>query len=455
MPVGGAAESHEIFEAGGLSGHGIDCAANPIVESSRRQICWVKTLETVPRDPDVTAGRFAPHPSRGHLRNDGGGPGQACLEAIITPEIRARLALPTGEGGTCLPNACYTSPEWLKLENERLFARTWMYAACLDQLARPGDAFPTSIGDKPVLLVHGRDGVVRAFHNVCRHRGAVLVDEPCSGLAALRCPYHAWTYGLDGSPRTRPHFHGGERHDVSGAWPGLVPIRLGMFHRAIFLNLDGMAPPFEEFIAPLAARLAGHDLGALRLARTLVWEFQANWKLVFENYFDNYHVAAVHPRLNAFFPMRKRSGFIPDGQLMRTEYTFGEPEEGRGKGLPYYPGLKPELTRFGAGYHLFPSCCYQVWPDQLTIFQVFPVAPDHTIEHLHIFMVGDAATDEAHREARQGVFDMWDELNREDIDAIHWMQAGRRSPAFDGGVLSGFWDPSHQHFARLTVDAMS
>ena len=110
---------------------------------------------TVPGDRDDTAGRFAPHPSRGQLRNDGGGPGQDRFDAVITPEIRARLALPTGEGGTCLPNACYTSPDWLALENERLFARTWMYAACLDQLARPGDAFPTRIGDKPVLLVHG------------------------------------------------------------------------------------------------------------------------------------------------------------------------------------------------------------------------------------------------------------------------------------------------------------
>ncbi|MBT6511580.1 MAG: Rieske (2Fe-2S) protein, partial [Rhodospirillaceae bacterium] len=135
------------------------------------------------------------------------------FQDIITSDIRERLSRPTGDGGTCLPNACYTDAEWLKLENERLFARTWMYAGCLDQLAQPGDAFPTTIGGKPVLLVHGRDGEIRAFHNVCRHRGAVLVDKPCKGLAALTCPYHAWAYGLDGSLRTRLHFDGAGKHD--------------------------------------------------------------------------------------------------------------------------------------------------------------------------------------------------------------------------------------------------
>jgi choline monooxygenase len=377
------------------------------------------------------------------------------FQDIITSDIRERLSRPTGDGGTCLPNACYTDAEWLKLENERLFARTWMYAGCLDQLAQPGDAFPTTIGGKPVLLVHGRDGEIRAFHNVCRHRGAVLVDKPCKGLAALTCPYHAWAYGLDGSLRTRLHFDGAGKHDLSGQGPGLVPIPMAMWFRAIFINLDGKAEPFEDYIAPLGARLPHHDLGALRLHKTVEWEFRANWKLVFENYFDNYHIGTIHPKLDAFAPMVDRRGFEPLGKFLHTELYFDAPEDGRGVGLPYYPNLPPGEDRFEAGYHLFPSCCYQVWLDQLTIFQVFPIAPDHTVEHLHVFLIGEAATDPAYGEAAQGVCDMWDELNREDVDAIEWMQKGRQSPAFDGGMLSGWWDQSHQHFARLVVEAMS
>ena len=377
------------------------------------------------------------------------------LHDIITPEVADRLSRPTGEGGTCLPNACYTSAEWLALENERLFARSWMYAGAVDQLPEPGDVFPTTIGGKPVLLVHGRDGEIRAFHNVCRHRGAVLVDKPCRGLAALTCPYHAWAYGLDGSLRTRPHFHGADRHDVARQGPGLASIRLGRWFRFLFVNLDGEAEPFEDYIAPLAARLPHHDLGALRLYRTVAWEFRANWKLVFENYFDNHHIATIHPRLNAFHPLSKRSAFQPCGKFLHTEYLLTNAQEGRGVGLPYYPGLSDEQRRFSGGYHLFPSCCVQIWPDQLTVFQLFPRTPDHTVEHLHIFLVGDAATDPRHAKAAQGVADMWDELNREDIGAVEWMQKGRMSPAFDGGVLSAYWDPPHQHFARLVVETMS
>jgi len=377
------------------------------------------------------------------------------LHQFIPPEALERISRPTGEGGTCLPNACYTSPEWLELENERLFARTWMFAGSIDHIPEPGDVFPTTIGNKPVILVHGRDGEIRAFHNVCRHRGALVVNEPCSNQSVLTCPYHAWAYGLDGKLRSRPHFNGAGSHDLTKQGPGLTPIRLGLFHRTIFLNLDGRAEPFEDYIAPLARRLAGHDLSALRLAKTLVWEFKANWKLVFENYFDNYHIFAIHPRLDAFAPITARKAFEFENRLFHTEVEFGEPEEGRGVGLPYYPGLTPELERFEGGYHLFPSCCFQIWPDQLTVFQVFPVAPDHTIEHLHVFVMGDAATDPAYEAARQGVYDMWDELNREDIDAIEWMQKGRHSPAFDGGILSGFWDPQHQHFAKLVVETMA
>jgi len=379
------------------------------------------------------------------------------VEDIFDQDFRRRLARPTGEGGTCLPNACYTSRDWLAVENERLFARTWVYAGCLDQIPDPGDVLPTTIAGKPIILLHDRNGEFRAFHNVCRHRGAVMVDKPCKGRTVLTCPYHAWSYGLDGSLRTRPHFHGGDRHDVAtnGGGPSLVPVRLARWHRFFFVNLDGEAEAFDDFIAPLARRLPHHDLGVLRLGKTLVWEFRANWKIVFENYFDNYHVGTIHPRLNAFLPMTKREPFEIDGPLLRFETIFDHPEEGRGVGLPYYPNVPPELAHFEAGYHLFPSACFQIWPDQLTVFQVFPLAHDHTIEHLHIFFVGDAASDPAYAAARQGVYDMWDELNREDINAIEWMQQGRMSPAFDGGALSAYWDPSLQHFARLTVDLMT
>ncbi len=379
------------------------------------------------------------------------------LHSVITADVRRRVAAPTADG-TGLPGPSYTSEAWLALERERLFARSWMLAGFCRDIPGLGDVCPVEVAGMPVLLLRDDAGQVRAFHNVCRHRGAVMVDRPCTGRKILTCPYHGWAYGLDGAPRTLPHYHGAGQHLVAkpgDGMPGLVPVRHAVWHDLIFVDMSGKAPDFDEHWTPFAQRTAAYDFGALRYAKTLTFDVKGNWKLIYENFYDSYHVPTIHPRLEEFSPITLCTQTKAEGAWLIGTNPIAAPQEGRGVGMPYYPGLNDEARRTGWFFHLFPTLCFQLWPDQLAVFQLHALAPDRTIEHIHLYFMGEAATDPAHASGRQAVYDMWNELNTEDFRIVENIQVARRSPAFDGGKLSPFWDPPTQHFARLTIDAMT
>jgi choline monooxygenase len=374
---------------------------------------------------------------------------------VLTDDVLSRFDVATEEGSG-LPNACYTSAEWLKAENERLFSRTWMLAGFCHDVPKKGDVSPVELAGMPLLVLRDNDGQIQVFHNVCRHRGAVIVPEKCSGQRILTCPYHAWAYGLDGKLRSRPHFYGGDKHDTDPGpdAPGLVPVRHAVWHDLIFVNISGDAIPFEEHWEPFARRTQDYDFSALRYARTLEFDVKGNWKLILENFFDAYHVPSVHPKLEEFAPIHTRVGTQIEGPWFHNTNPITEPQEGRGKGMPFYPGLDETGQRTEWYFHLFPTTLFEIWPDQLAVFQLHALEPGRTIEKIHMYFIGEGASEPQFESNRQGVYDMWDELNTEDFKIVENMQMARSSPAFDGGVLSPFWDPATQHFARLMAQGM-
>ena len=196
-----------------------------------------------------------------------------------------------------LPGSAYTSEEMLRLEFERIFARCWTFAGFAHEIPNTGDALPVRVAGQPVLLLRAASGTVDAFHNVCRHRGHPLVREPCQGLERLVCPYHAWTYGLDGKLQRTPHFSGyGERADpfVTERF-GLRRVRCETWHDWIFVDLGGEAPRLESHLAPIVERITEMDLGRLQvLVKLDLGTVRANWKLLIENFIEPYHVPVVH-----------------------------------------------------------------------------------------------------------------------------------------------------------------
>jgi choline monooxygenase len=377
------------------------------------------------------------------------------VEAMLGPAALAALQRPIAEA-SALPNVCYVDPAWQALEYDRLFARNWFVAGFTQDVARPGDAMPVEAAGMPLLILRDHAGVIRVFHNVCRHRGAVMVDKPCSDLKLLTCPYHAWAYGLDGGLRTRPHFHGGGKHDVvdDDDAPGLVPVRAEVWHHWIFVNLDGKAPPLADYLAPAIERIGDYDISASRYAGTVHFDIATNWKFAMENYIEPYHVFAAHPRLHAFVPMAEREPSKIDRHVMWNRYIFKQAEEGRGAGLPHFPDLSEEAAHKGLWFILPVPFGLEVYPDHIASFHVSPLAPDRCHERIDIYLIGEAAEAPHYARQRQAVLDMWRDLNKEDVGLIESLQRGRTSPAYDGGRLSPYWDEAPLHLSRMIVEGM-
>ncbi len=360
------------------------------------------------------------------------------------------------ESGSGLPNPAFSSQEWFALEQDRIFRRYWIFAGAEAEIPKTGDIKPVEIGGVPVILVRGQDGAVRCFQNVCRHRGSRLVSEHCN-RKTITCPYHAWTYGLDGSLRARPHFNGPDRGDMFRAGGGcmldLLPVRAESFHGCVFVDLSGAAEPLGNWLAIIAEDLTAYDLASIRWAGKLEFEVAANWKFVYENYIENYHVFAIHPRLTDFAPMDIRGAGKWRGNTFKNGYSFPKEEQGRGQGMPHYPGLSDEDRARGIWFLTMPHFALEVFPDQFTVLVAYPVAPGLTREELHVFLIGDeAATGERFADGRQEIFRMWDDLNREDLSVLPLLQQGRKCPGYDGGRLSPHWDGPTLEYARKIVD---
>lgn len=386
----------------------------------------------------------------------------------MSMDIRKRVVELIGEEGLAqafapieeasgLPNAAYWSDDWLKLEQEYCFARAWVFAGAEAELPEPGDMKPIEIGGAPLIILRDHDGGIRALHNVCRHRGAKLVTKPCK-KPTLTCPYHAWSYGLNGKLRSRPHFSGpnvvDKFEDGGGDKLDLVQVRCETWNGCIFVNVSGDAEPLDEWLKPLLERTGGYDFSAIRWAGKLEFEVNANWKLVYENYMEGYHVFTVHPKLLKFAPMNVRWSGEWDRHVFYNDYIFPELDEGRGEGLPHYPGLSEADAKRGLWFLCFPHFAAEVFPDQFSVLVSYPVAPDKTREELHVFLIGDAATSEEFKDAREATLKMWDDLNREDLGMLELLQQGRLSPAYDGGRLSPHWEGPTHDFGRRVVERM-
>ena len=193
-----------------------------------------------------------------------------------------------------LPYSWYADPAVAAAERERIFRRSWQYAGHTGELNGPGSMFPTQVGGLPVVVVLDSGGELRAFLNVCRHRGTVLVNEPQT-RGTIQCPYHAWTYGLDGTLRGAPRSK--EEPDFDAACLGLVPVQAGTWGPFVFVNPDMEAPPLDAALGNLPEVVAenGLDVDSLRFHHRVGYEIQANWKIAIENYLECYHCQLNHP----------------------------------------------------------------------------------------------------------------------------------------------------------------
>src|ERR1700691_3952882 len=197
-----------------------------------------------------------------------------------------------------IPAAWYIDPRIAELERLSVFSKTWQLVARTEQVKTPGQFVSTTVAGEPVVVVRGNDGALRAFYNVCRHRAAAVVTEPCGQAALLHCPYHGSNYGLDGSLKGMPEFEGVENFDRTQN--GLVPIRVETWECFVFVNLDNHAAPLAEFLGGLVKRVAPLGISKLHYFDRRTFNIHCNWKVFVDNYLDGgYHVPHLHKGLNS------------------------------------------------------------------------------------------------------------------------------------------------------------
>ena len=371
------------------------------------------------------------------------------LHSIVEPGDLGAFEAP-GPVARGLPAAAYTSDAFFALENERIFGESWVFAGFAHELARPGDVVPVTVAGQPVLLVRDTKQSVRAFHNVCRHRCLELVDAAGNVGRTIRCPYHSWTYGLDGALLVAPYFGGREPRAAPAGFDrgehGLVPVRSETWHDWIFVDLGGSAPPLEDFVAPLVNRLDGLDFARLHHLVTLDFgEVAANWKLLMENFIEPYHVQFVHATTTE--------------QPLADHYTIIEPGVsgpgclGCGVDVAGAATRDDTLSADSRFLTLFPNFVLGLYlPDQIGVHLDVPLAPDRTLQRRAIYSLGPEPASAEHTER---LAKLWRDVHREDHAICERLQQGRTSRvAAGGGLLSPVWEDSVRSFQELVVSRL-
>ena len=289
-----------------------------------------------------------------------------------------------------LPNAHYTSEEVFQEEREPLWFTTWAGICTASDVSEPGDARPIDYLGVPLFVLRGRDGVVRVFQNICRHRGMILVTEPRKIEGAIRCPYHSWCYSHEGKLVATPHV-GGPGHnthpDMKREEMGLMEVRSHVWMDVVFVNLSGDAPAFEDLHGDLIARWKEFDVplhhgGA---DSTFMLECNTNWKLAVENYAESYHLPWVHPGLNSYSRLEDHYHIMEPGKFggQGTE-VYRQIEDEDGSKFPDFPGLSEKWETAGEYITVAPNVMLGVQRDHVFAIILEAKGAGRTLEHIHL-----------------------------------------------------------------------
>jgi Rieske 2Fe-2S family protein len=352
-----------------------------------------------------------------------------------------------------LPARYYTDPDYFRAELEWLFLNKWFHAGRAEEIAEPGQFVVREIAGESLIVVRDENGAVRAFHNVCRHRGTRMVSE-CAGrfFSTLQCPYHAWTYDLAGCLLAAPQMDRIDGFRLED-YP-LVRVATGLWDGHIFLNIGENPGSLSAQLNGLDARFAPWGMGQLRSAKRVVYDIAANWKLIIHNYSECLHCPGVHPAL------QKLSHYLSgENEAACPSYLGGRMRLREGidtfshDGLLRHgclPGLSADDRRWVFFYAVLPNLLLSLHPDYALFHTLWPRSANRT-EMVCEWLFHPDALARADFDVNDA-FDFWDLTNRQDWHVCEQMQLGLRSRAYRPGPYSHREDLLHG-FDRLIVEA--
>jgi Rieske 2Fe-2S family protein len=337
-----------------------------------------------------------------------------------------RTLLPL-ERATQLPGAAFTDPDVFAWERATLF-RDWVCVGHLDQVSARGQFCAVELAGERVFVIGDDEGVPRAFLNSCRHRGAQLVFLPEGRVRRLQCPYHAWTYGFDGSLRSAPFTDGLD--DFDPACFALHEVRLAVVEGLVLLDLSGQAAPPHEHIGDLAAHMAAYRLAELQRARRVTYTVDANWKVIAENYSECLHCPGVHPELNRLSHYLTGESYQGAGLWCGGAMTLAEGVEtmstdGAAHARRAIPGVDERVILY---FLIFPNALVSLHPDYVMLHTLWPRGADRTDVVCEWFF--EPETMAAPGFDPSDAVDFWDQVNREDWHVCELTQRGMGSRRF-------------------------
>lgn len=350
--------------------------------------------------------------------------------------------------GYTLPAEWYTDPEIFARERERIFRRAWQYAGLTEQLSQPGDFLTATLGDVPVVLTRAANGALRAFANVCRHRGSLLVHEACGNRTSLQCRYHAWTYNLDGTLRAAPGMKDEPGFDPD-AYP-LVTLPVETWGPFVFVNPDREAAPLTSVLGALPELTAtsGIRLDALRRRVRRTYDIAANWKVVVDNYLECYHCPVAHKGFTSLID-------VNDYEV--TEYEWFSTQGGAlteaaraGKTAGLYD-VRGDVT---AGFYayLWPNFTINIYPGPGNVsLNLFVPLETHRTLAIYDYCFVDEVSAEEERDFVRFI----DQVQEEDVALCESVQRGLRSGYFDQGKLMLRRENALRHFQKLIYRALA
>jgi phenylpropionate dioxygenase-like ring-hydroxylating dioxygenase large terminal subunit len=346
-------------------------------------------------------------------------------------------------GGQTLPFDWYSDPAVLRLEQERIFRRAWQYVARADQVAEPGSFCTADAGGVPIVLVRDKEGTLRGFVNVCRHRGS-LVCEGEGRRETLQCPYHAWTYALDGSLRAAPRSDREPDFDKDSL--GLRPVLVDTWGPFVFVNPDTEAAPLSEILGELPELVAasGIDLDGLRFLHRSSSTYEANWKICCENYLECYHCQVAHPGFSKVVDVSVDAYVLEESRFFSTQYG---PVREAWKG-DFDPRGPIERGQF---HFLWPNLTINIMPGQpnLSVGPVVPAGPERTSRFLDYFVGPDVGEDWI-----RDMLEFDSQVGAEDTVLVERVQRGVRGAGLEHGRLMLESERLIAHFQGLLLDAL-
>lgn len=345
-----------------------------------------------------------------------------------------------------LPNAHYVDANVFKEEAEAVLFKSWAGLDVAASVPENGDAKPIEFAGLPLLLLRDKEGVVRVFQNICRHRGMILVSEPRKIEGAIRCPYHSWCYSTKGKLVATPHVGGpgqNTHEDVNKDDLGLIEVASYIWRDVVFINVSGTAPPFEDVHADLMARWSEFDLphyhGGPESRYTL--DVKTNWKLAVENYCESYHLPWIHPGLNSYSRLEDHYNINePRAYSGQGTLVYRQIKGKKGEIFPDFKGLSDKWNEGAEYIAVYPNVLLGAQRDHAFAIVLEPISTEQTVEHVHLYY----ASPKTDKDLRIENAKLWRGVFEEDIFVVEGMQRGRHSTGFDGGRFSPAMDgPTH------------